>query len=321
MKIKISPPSNVSLSVPSVGPPSEEETETLVDCADQINISRQNTEYTHKVENFSHLQIERYARLFFSILFIGGSILILYIHKDTAPFINIGCCIAYIGCLWLIQFVIVISTVKHLHHMEVFRKIVPNTLLLVVPYKFKEYPQDVMSSISSMSSIRGSNLFYLLGQTANIVFGMVFAAVSFKWHLIQQEEDKYHKRMEAVSLGLLLTSCFAAVLLTSFELDKKSKIDTYTHYAAALFAFNGAHISFVIDQECSALSIILISITYVCLAVFGSVYAFVNPHYENDPRMVHRISLFCIIIELLALCNLGMTVVLYVLCMENDTIL
>ena len=282
---------------------------------DKPKMERQNTEQRHALLYFDALQIERYIRLICSCIFIGGSLIIVYILKEGSPYRNIAYCMSLVQILWLVQFLGVVLTMQHLHSIVVFRKVVPNTLFLVVPYAVKEYKQRIMSSISAMSSLRGSNLFYLLGSSSNICFGMTFSAVSFKWFEFQIIN------IDTVSLGLLLISTFGSTIITGWELDLSSKLSTGLHYLGALVSFVAAPTAFAMYQSFSALSIVIMVITYVCLAVFGSVYAFWKPEYPDDPVMVHRVSMFCIIVELIAVLNGMLCVILFIWCMDGNVIL
>eukprot|EP01084_Bolivina_argentea_P119402 211701_1 len=204
---------------------------------------------------------------------------------------------------------------QHLHSIVVLRKVVPDTLLLVVPYAVKEYKKTIMSSISAMSSMRGSNLFYLLGSSSNICFGMVFSVASFKWY-----EFKVIN-LDTGALVLLVLSTFGSTIITGWELDLNSKLSTGLHYFGALVTFIASPTAFAIYQDWSALSVTLMVVTYICLGIFGSVYAFAQPQYDNNPAMVHKVSMFCIIVELIAVLNGMICVILFIYCMNGNVIL
>ena len=296
---------------------STEEIESdIVNISDESKPSfkRQNTEDVHHLLYFDALQIERYIRLFCSCVFIAGSLFLFYMLRDTSPYRNIAYCMALVQLLWLIQFLGVVLTMEHLHNIVVFRKVVPNTLFLVVPYAVKEYETHIMSSISAMSGMRGSNLFYLLGSNSNICFGMTFSACSFKWFEFQVIN------VDSMALGLLLISTFGSTIITGWELDLTSKLSTGLHYFGALVAFSTAPISFAMYQNFSALSIIIMVVTFVCLLVFGSLYTYAKPIYD-DPKMVHKVSMFAIIIELIAVVNGMLCVILFIWCMDGNVIL
>eukprot|EP01083_Nonionella_stella_P166176 554804_1 len=275
--------------------------------------------------HFDALQIERYIRLFFSFVFVVGSLGIYWQLRENnfrSPYHNIAYCMTLVQSLWLVQFLGVVLTIQHLHSVVVLRKVVPDTVFLVVPYAVKEYKTIIMSSISAMSSMRGSNLFYMLGSSSNICFGMTFSAASFKW----LESLEYSKTdddyvVDTLSLLLLLLSTYGSTIITGWELDLNSKLSSSLHSFGAFVTFVAAPFAFGMNQKWSNFSIGIMIWTYVCLAVFGSVYAFVNPEYKDNPRMVHKVSMFCIFVELVAVVNGMLCVILYIWCMEGDVIL
>eukprot|EP01083_Nonionella_stella_P121361 364585_1 len=291
------------------------------DTNDTEMIRKQNTS-AEVLRHYDALQIERYIRLFCNGLFVIGSLLIYWQLPERSPYHNIAYCMALVQLLWLVNFLGVVLTIQHLHSVVVLRKVVPNTLFLVVPYAVKEYKTTIMSSISAMSSMRGSNLFYMLGSSSNICFGMTFSTASFKW----LESLEYSKTdddyvVDTLSLLLLLLSTYGSTIITGWELDLNSKLSSSLHSFGAFVTFVAAPFAFGMNQKWSNFSIGIMIWTYVCLAVFGSVYAFVNPEYKDNPRMVHKVSMFCIFVELVAVVNGMLCVILYIWCMEGDVIL
>eukprot|EP01084_Bolivina_argentea_P119403 211703_1 len=217
------------------------------DVNNHMVVERQNTEEMISRE-FGALQIERYLRLICSGTFILGSLIIFYCLRERSPYEVVAYCMTLVQSLWLIQFLGVVLTMQHLHSIVVLRKVVPDTLLLVVPYAVKEYKKTIMSSISAMSSMRGSNLFYLLGSSSNICFGMVFSVASFKWY-----EFKVIN-LDTGALVLLVLSTFGSTIITGWELDLNSKLSTGLHYFGALVTFIASPTAFAIYQDWSALS-------------------------------------------------------------------
>ena len=139
--------------------------------------------------------------------------------------------------------------------------------------------------------------------------------VNLKWYQIQ--EANYI----SFALACLLISSFGATIITSWELDKTSKLSTWLHYIGALCAFATAPFAFAIYQQWSALSVTIMLTTYILLIIFGSLYSCVSEKYIDNPQMVHRVSLLCITIELVAVVLGELCVILFIYCLEDDRVL
>ena len=286
---------------------------------------RQDTEEEYKFIHLNGLQIEKYIRLSFNCAFIGGSMIIMYFERDNSPYHNISLCMALVQILWSLQFIGILMTIKHLHSIVVFRKIVENTLFLVVPYKFKEYEQQIMASTSTMSSLRGSNVFHMLGTSANISFGMTFSAAMFKF-FDYRTYDILHQ--DIVSLDILVISVFGFGIISTWEFDHHSKLSQMLHYFGGFVWFIMAPLAFAMYQDFSILGIILMVITYSCYIGFHSIIYAWNHNLgicgnmnDGKPENVHKMSLLCITLELIAVCCVMTNVVLYIWCMEGNTVL
>eukprot|EP01084_Bolivina_argentea_P023542 43928_1 len=203
---------------------------------------------------------EQNFRLTMSILFVCGSIVIFFVAENRrhSAYHIISYMVALTQLIWLISFLSILLSMKHIHYILIKRKMLSNTALLIIPYAYQEWKSFPMKSISNISALRGSNMYFILCKAMNITFGMVFSAISMKW------AERQSNNRTTIALILLLIAGHGGGILTRWELAE-SKLSICLHQFGALLGFVAGPLAFAIYQEWSLLSVLLMVITWLCL--------------------------------------------------------
>merc|ERR1711933_494920 len=180
---------------------------------------------------------------------------------------------------------------------------------------YEENKNMPLLSVSTISALRGSNAERTLILLMYLTFGLVFSAVSMKW--TEKSNDNIMSKIEL----LLLLSSYSAFLIATWNLEKsKNNIANRMHYLSTTVAIIGGPLSFCLNQKWSTLSLIIMIITYCGLFLWLFMSTTISESYD-DLKKVHKISLYSLLSEVFVLMSAYSTLILFIYCMAENTIL
>eukprot|EP01083_Nonionella_stella_P013019 36759_1 len=204
-------------------------------------------------------------------------------------------------------------TTEHLHLIITERQpFVPFNKNIITPYKkITEYDNMPIKSISQMVATHGTSIHFY----ATFLLSMQDTAI------ICAAVTKLHDNDMTFDASLVIF-CFCAAslaLIAMFELNTTDPTDInfILHWTGALGTFLGFPLAFIVQQQCSILSIILMSLACLSNFLFVIVAQCILPNYHSNSVKVHQISRFSMISELFAISIWSISAVLYIIGMAD----
>eukprot|EP01083_Nonionella_stella_P180137 641557_1 len=180
---------------------------------------------------------ERTSKALFSATFIPSVILLVTITKFIW-ITNIYHMFAYLLILlmiwWNITFYSIIYSSDHLHMIYIKRQQVPHSPLLFIPYGFFEDPQHVVTSVSAVNAIVGSNAERSSLLVMYATFAVSYCAVTTKW----AEHRSPDITALDIQLTLFLFSAIGLLMTATWQMEHRSPDITALDIQLTLFLFS-----------------------------------------------------------------------------------
>ena len=201
---------------------------------------------------------------------------------------------------WNLLWIQILSQSQHVYSIQVLTEMIPGWIQLSLPSEketLKIRKDQVVTSISEVSGIRGGHLMIALRVMTSITCCLTFMAIQYDLHhrkttftllKIQSGEDMVPLCLYIAAMGKFLTG--------HFELNMMDMTHTTCHFLGVSCIFFGAlGVGFCLKWN--MLSIILLTVFYG-LGVTWVVYCATCPKTSTDIQVVTRTSKICIGIEL-----------------------
>eukprot|EP01083_Nonionella_stella_P067965 180110_1 len=241
----------------------------------------------------------------------------------TLQNMNIYKTICLISCIMSMQyiglFVFIISTAKHLHYIQVDSIGIYGFNVFALPSNVQQKYNRCIMSLSGISALPGSSTQQTLLICNSMQFSLLWIAIIVKINEWKNNEENV-TATQSTSIYLFFASITGMLVLALWNLERGSTSSLVMHYSGAGSVFFLCAISFMLYQNFSIFSIVLVGIQFAT-AAFYFVLVSKCPYKHDDIDVVHRISYWCIISELIPGSLSMFIAALYVWCMDGDVIL
>eukprot|EP01083_Nonionella_stella_P066444 174983_1 len=263
---------------------------------------------------WNEVPVDTWAQFIFTLtLFL--SFIIVFKTFEHSPYKMISIFIVCVTTHWMVLFLTIILTTKHLHLVYVETRPFPvssRQSTFLAPTSFpKEIQYKEIVSISSFFAIHGTNMDKLSSFLLYIHFSLVLCASIMNW-----DDNTYDN---ALWKQILLSGCIGCFLMVSFEL--KPNILSYSmHYIGVGLTGYAGPCAFALQQNWSFSSVAIILGTIVCAIAWIALSFGWNMERNNDTKhsdeymtFIHMKSKLCVLIEvgLLCFCDLGVVLTIY----------
>ena len=171
--------------------------------------------------------------------------------------------------------------------------------------------------------MRGSTFHDLLLVAAERLVSFQLSAIAFEWSNIF--EGGNNTKLRDTSIVFFLTGCVCEFLVVQFVLHPEDVVFVLLHYIGAL-GIGMLGIAFCIQQKWSLLSSLMAFIGLIAFIIwqtfkiFADKIPFLSMKHDN-PKIVKRTSVLIMFPEILAVYLFAMSGILYVFCMNGNTII
>eukprot|EP01084_Bolivina_argentea_P007862 14759_1 len=289
---------------------SEVEPLSLVDGSSEKN---SHMKYRNTTNMITKSKIHKLIYFLMMLVLIVLSIVLSLHYKESTYHM-----LSYILASVIVPYFMAVShtllTIKHFHLIIIERKSFSSfNKTMIVPYKMPiQHKNKPVKSTSSLFATHGTCLHQINLYFTVYIIGICLSAIVMK---LNESID--------IHLIVFLVSVFGWSMLEMFELDTHNVCDIsfIMHWIGAIILFFGCPLAFLIQQNHSTLSIVLLVMCYVFNILFIVVGTLLMPNNHNDSKKVNQISIFSIGSELMSMLVLAAIVVLYVFCLDNDQII
>ena len=243
---------------------------------------------------FRTLNPERRAKKSFSFIIILSILVLLFVGslKSQSKYHMFAYLLTVLVIIWNISFSAILLSSEHLHMITVKRKRLNNSQFLFVPYEYVEDKHRLITSVSAINAIGGSNAERYSLLTMYITFGVLYCAVFSKW-------TEEHSSTLNIELVLMMLDAVGLLMVFVWEIEPNT-FSNIAHYIAAGITVICSPAAFAMQQNFSWFSIAAVSITYIGLIEWFALLLNLPAKHE-DLSVVHRCSKISIINEVIVL--------------------
>ena len=197
----------------------------------------------------------------------------------------------------------ILATTQHLHFVRIKRRRSSIGQQVFVPYGVESDGAEPLTSVSALIGLRGSNIEKLVSSMIYLVIGNSLFAVSM--NIIETDINFY------TNIGVII-SIFGLWLILTWGLEYSWRSDSL-HYFGVCIALPFSLGGYMIQQNFSIFSLLLIFLTIVSLIAFGIVYLI-----KLEERYIHYQSLTLLLLESVALAATSLAGTLYIYNLRNE---
>eukprot|EP01083_Nonionella_stella_P022493 62217_1 len=263
---------------------------------------------------------------------LSALFLCTYFIKDaqSAPFKLLACCLICPSIPFFCIFAYVVVTSKHLHHIQTVTKKHGDFGNITFSSEIKEYPNVPMLSMSELFAVKGSSVSASALRANVAASAVIFMAAALHFvDLYQNEPSLSFTETEYVQIFMVIPGSIASSWIVTFDLNQGDKVSYYLHYVGVVFMLICIW-PYAIQSDFSSFSVFTLIACYLMFILYF-IFSWITVHERIIPeperkgneatiaeevreikKRVHRISVICLLLEMMGcLCVLG-SVSLYI---------